>query len=117
MVFCHEWVQVVDGTMCAVRLKEDLSGTLGNPVLLFHATDAPWSVELTGTKRRGYVTDGPWLHRLKSGMLLAMLWSSFGKDGKYKVGVAPQRLGRNSGTLDPRRKAPFRERRRPFHAF
>ncbi|UCG57019.1 MAG: family 43 glycosylhydrolase, partial [Phycisphaerales bacterium] len=35
MVFCHEWVQIRDGTMELVRLKEDLSTVQGRPVTLF----------------------------------------------------------------------------------
>ena len=38
MVFCHEWVQVVDGTMDVVQLTDDLSGVVGQPQLLFRAS-------------------------------------------------------------------------------
>ncbi|HYD85436.1 MAG TPA: family 43 glycosylhydrolase, partial [Opitutus sp.] len=31
MVFCHEWVQIKDGTVEYVRLKNDLSATVGEP--------------------------------------------------------------------------------------
>lgn len=91
MVFCHEWVQVGDGEICAVPLSEDLSAPTGEPRLLFHASEAPWALELNSKGRRGYVTDGPWLHRQASGDLL-MLWSSFGTGG-YTVGVAKSASG------------------------
>jgi GH43 family beta-xylosidase len=83
MVFCHEWVQISDGTMNAVRLAEDLSKPVGEPIQLFRASDAPWCRPVQPGK---YVTDGPCFYRLKTGPLL-MLWSSFGGRG-YAVGVA-----------------------------
>ncbi len=83
MVFCHEWVQITDGTICAVALTEDLKRTAGLPKLLFHASEAPWIVTIRG---KNYVTDGPFLYRRDDGILL-MLWSSFGKEG-YTLAVA-----------------------------
>jgi arabinan endo-1,5-alpha-L-arabinosidase len=86
IVFCHEWVQVGDGEICALRLSDDLESAIGEPHLLFRAAEAPWAHEIDSKGRKGYVTDGPWLHRLASGDLI-MLWSSFGTGG-YTVGVA-----------------------------
>jgi beta-xylosidase len=86
MVFCHEWVQVGDGEICALRLSDDLQSAIEHPHLLFRASEAPWAQEVNSKGRRGFVTDGPWLHRLASGVLI-MLWSSFGTGG-YTVGVA-----------------------------
>lgn len=91
MVFCHEWVQVGDGELCAVRLSDDLTSALGPPHLLFCASEAPWAHEIDSKGRKGYVTDGPWLHRLASGGLI-MLWSGFGAEG-YTVGVARSTSG------------------------
>ena len=42
MIFCHEWVQVSDGEMCIVRLSDDLKRTVGEPKLLFKASDPIW---------------------------------------------------------------------------
>lgn len=86
MVFCHEWVQVGDGEICAIRLSDDLTQPIGEPQVLFRASEAPWSQELNSKGRRGYVTDGPSMYRLTSGELI-MLWSSFSTGG-YTVGVA-----------------------------
>lgn len=86
MIFCHEWVQVGDGEVCAIRLTDDLASSVGEPHLLFHASEAPWAHEINSKGRIGYVTDGPWMHRLSNGELL-MLWSSFGSGG-YTVGIA-----------------------------
>ncbi|HVU13352.1 MAG TPA: glycoside hydrolase family 43 protein [Phototrophicaceae bacterium] len=91
IVFCHEWVQVGDGEICALRLSADLTSAVGEPHLLFRASEAAWALELNSKGRRGYVTDGPFLHRLANGELL-MLWSSFGVGG-YTVGVARSTTG------------------------
>lgn len=92
IVFCHEWVQVRNGGMYAMRLSRDLKSRAAKPVFLFNATEAPWVLpnapKHDGLKREfpGYVTDGPYLFKTSKGTLL-MLWSSFGKDG-YAMGLA-----------------------------
>ena len=91
MVFCHEWVQVVDGTMEVVELKPDLSEPAGQPLSLFCASSAPWTPE--GSKN--YVTDGCFLYRTKTGKLL-MIWSSFTKEG-YAIGIAESVTGKITG--------------------
>ena len=78
LVFCHEHTQIKDGTICYVRLNEDLSAAQGETVTLFCAS----SYELVDpVKIDHYVTDGPFLYRSKTGELF-MIWSSFVK-GKY----------------------------------
>jgi predicted GH43/DUF377 family glycosyl hydrolase len=94
MVFCHEWVQVKDGTMELMPLKADLSGAAGTPRTLFRASDARWARGLNANG--GYVTDGPFLYRSRSDRLL-MIWSSFGKDRKYTVGIAWSASGKITG--------------------
>ncbi len=90
MVFCHEWMQVFDGQICAVKLSDDLSKAISEPEILFRASEAPWRGKdhLDG----GYVTDGPFLYRFKSGKLI-MLWSSFSERGGYTVGYATSESG------------------------
>lgn len=98
LVYCHEWVQVGDGRMLAVRMKPDWSARVGEPVELFRASEAAWVTNLTSALRPGtnnFVTDGPWLFRTPGGQL-RMLWSSFGRGG-YSVGVAISRSGRMEG--------------------
>jgi beta-xylosidase len=82
MVYAHEWIQVTDGTMEAIRLKPDLSDAIGDPIHLFKASDAPWiNREMKpSTRENRYVTDGPELFRTKTGKLL-MLWSSYNTNG------------------------------------
>lgn len=97
MVYCHEWVQLEDGAMNVVRLKDDLSGTVGEPMRLFCASSAPWS---TGKKRGAdvsvdYVTDGCYLYKTKTGKLL-MMWSSF-LNYQYAIGIAESTTGKITG--------------------
>ena len=95
MVFCHEWVQVGDGTICAIRLNPDLKSALGSPIVLFSASSADWTVEVKTHGVTGKVTDGPFLYGNKLGHLL-MLWSSVGKEG-YAMGLAASTNGEVTG--------------------
>jgi hypothetical protein len=82
MVYAHEWVQKIDGTMEAIPLKKDLSGAAGKPIHLFKGSDATWiSQEMPSPSANQilpYVTDGPQLVHLPGGAL-AMLWSTYEK--------------------------------------
>ena len=102
MVFCHEWIQITDGSMDLVRMKDDLSAPADSPVKLFHASEADWvrcrgdlGELFQGKRYHAYITDGPWLHRSKTGRLI-MLWSSYGTR-KYATGVAVSTSGRIAG--------------------
>ncbi len=90
MIYCHEWAQIVDGTMDLIQLKDDFSATTGENLKLFKATDAPWVISLAewsqGRNAHGYITDGPWMHFTQSGRLV-MIWSSFTETG-YAIGRA-----------------------------
>lgn len=103
MVFCHEWVQIVNGTVEMIRLADDLSATVGEPTRLFFGQDAPWSKR--SAEYGCWVTDGPYLHRSKSGKLF-MIWSSGGAHG-YTTGVAIS----DSGKL----KGPWRQQAEPLY--
>ena len=93
IVFCHEWVQVKDGEICAMPLTEDLSAPAGEPVLLFKASAAPWVRPVN--REGGLVTDGPFMHRCHNGTLL-LIWSSFGAQG-YTQAVARSESGDITG--------------------
>ena len=90
MVFCHEWVQIQDGTIEYIALSEDLSKTIGKPQTMFRASEAAWV-----TKGRRKITDGCFLHKTKTGKLL-MIWSSNGKNG-YAIGIAASQSGKLAG--------------------
>lgn len=105
MVYCHEWVQIVDGTVSMVQLKEDLSATVGETTVLFRGSDGPW------TRRSPddgcWVTDGPWLYRSQSGKLF-MPWSSFTETG-YTVGLAISESGKLAGPWTHREEPLYRD--------
>ncbi len=103
MVFCHEWVQIKDGTVGYIQLTEDLSATAGEPVRLFDGSDAPWAMK---SEEYGcYVTDGPTFHHSKSGKLF-MLWSSFSETG-YTTGIAISDSGKLRGPWRQQEEAIF----------
>ena len=104
MVFCHEWLQVEDGQVCAVPLSGDLGHAVGDPVILFRASEAPWVGSIVGG---GGVTDGPFLHRLPGGKLI-MLWSSFAPGGGYAMSWAESLYGDVRG--------PWKQRKEPLYA-
>ena len=81
MVFCHEWVQVKNGEIWAVKLSDDLTQPIEQPFLLFRASDNPYVSPYNGEKGQ-YVTDGPFLY-IEDGKL-KMIWSSF-NNGRYIV--------------------------------
>lgn len=97
MVYAHEWVQKIDGTMEAIKLSDDLTHAVGDPIHLFKASDAPWLNEHIVPNRAElhYVTDGPELFRSKDGHLL-MLWSSYDR-GQYVQTVARSKSGKLEG--------------------
>lgn len=82
MVFCHEWAQIRNGTVCSIELSPDLKKAVSKPQLLFSATDGhSWIKALEDQKTDDcYVTDGPFLYRLMTNELV-MIWSSFGEKG------------------------------------
>lgn len=82
MVFCHEWTQVGNGEICAIRLSDDLSYAVSDPYVLFRASDNPCVTEVDRVGSGNYVTDGPFLF-YEDGRL-KMIWSSF-SHGRYMV--------------------------------
>lgn len=103
MVFCHEWVQICNGTIEYIQLKDDLSEAVGEPKKMFHATSAPWPK--TGGLGNT-VTDGPYLYTGKTGKLY-MVWTSGGATG-YTEGIAISDSGKLAG--------PWRHQAEPLYA-
>ena len=97
LVYAHEWLQRIDGTMEAIPLKSDLSAAAGPPIHLFKASDAPWLNASIHPDTRGlnFVTDGPELFRTSDNHLL-MLWSSY-ESGSYVQTVARSKSGTIAG--------------------
>lgn len=103
MVYCHEWVETVDGEICLQQLSEDLRHPVGNPVRLFCGSAPSWSDGSVSVPprpwaggRKNYVTDGPFLYRSPISGNLFMIWSSFSK-GEYAMGYAWSITGRVTG--------------------
>ena len=100
MIFCHEWVQVADGEICAVKLSPDLKEAISQPVILFKASDLQWTREIKGGPN--YCTDGPYIYYLEdendpnATNPLLMLWSSFGDQG-YGLTIARSHSGDITG--------------------
>lgn len=90
IIFCHEWVQVKDGKICAMKLTKDLSAPAGDPFVLFTASQPEWADKT----RETFITDGPFMYRTECGRLL-MIWSTFTPSG-YVQAVAYS----DSGEID-----------------
>ncbi|WP_311316155.1 hypothetical protein [Domibacillus indicus] len=96
MVFCREWLQVKDGEMYALRLSEDFQAVHGEPVLLFTASQAPWTKPV---REANYITDGPFLYETENGEL-EMIWSSYSEKAMQSVLPGPyQELLRDRGFM------------------
>ena len=102
IVFCHEWLQITDGAICAMPLTDDLRSAAGEPITLFHASEAPWA---RAQQNQVFVTDGPFL--IEADGRLFMLWSSFGDEG-YAMGIAESADGSITG--------PWRQHAEPLYA-
>lgn len=102
MIFCHEWLDLIDGEMCYVQLDADLTQAVSEPIRMFAASEGkPW-VRSVFMKETGdsYITDGPFMYRKKNGELL-MLWASYGEKG-YVEAIARSDNGEIDGkwTID-----------------
>lgn len=74
IVFCHEHVQIIDGTICFAELTEDMKAIKGEIMTLFSASTPYWADVLEAGEH--YITDGPFLYRTKDDELI-MIWSTF----------------------------------------
>ncbi len=74
MVFCHEHTQIIDGTVCYVKLSTDLTHSIGEPIYIFSGSTPQWADKKPEGEH--YITDGPFMYRTTNGELL-MIWSTF----------------------------------------
>ena len=96
MVYCHEWVELGDGTVELVKLSKNMKPD-SNPLRLFCSSAAPWSTGGELTKGEiSYVTDGVYLYKSPFSDNLYMIWSSF-NNGNYAIGVAKSKTGKITG--------------------
>lgn len=95
LVFCHEHTQIIDGTVCYIKLSADLKTAVGEPVYLFSGSSPEWAdVKPAGEH---YITDGPFMYRTTGGELL-LVWSTF-IDHKYAQCIARSDNGDIDGTF------------------
>ncbi len=90
MIFCHEWVQIRDGSIEYIKLKKGLSSTVGKPKTMFSASESK-----RVTNKIGKVTDGCNMYKTKNNKLI-MIWSSFGENG-YFIGIVESESGKLKG--------------------
>lgn len=102
LVFCHEHTQISDGTICTVQLSRDLKRPVGEPTVLFKASESGAAEAIPFGGGMNYVTDGPFLFTSSTGALF-MIWSSFigGKYAELNVKFADGKLGKDFCHLDP----------------
>lgn len=74
LVFCHEHTQIIDGTVCYIRLNDDLTHSIGEPVYMFSGSTPDWADKKPEGEH--YITDGPFMYRTTDGELL-LIWSTF----------------------------------------
>ena len=110
MVFCHEWKQVEDGEMVYIQLDNELTKAVAPPEVMFKASEAKWTrtFERDG-KKNNRITDGPFLFKYNSRLL--MLWSSKGPEGcgGYAMGYAESVSGKITGPWIHHEKTIFAE--------
>lgn len=76
LIYCHEWIQNGNGTIEYIELKPDMTGSLGEGIVMTRAHDATWNTSP--------VTDGPYLFRTKTGRL-GMIGQVGMADDTYRV--------------------------------
>ena len=75
LVFCHEWEQGGNGSVCEMTLSDDLKSAVTNPRVLWYASDCSKAVSAFEHKK-AFVTDGPFFYRLENNELIC-IWSTF----------------------------------------
>lgn len=90
-VFCHEHTQILNGTICYIQLKDDLSGGVGDVKELFSAESF---LGRKATERQHNITDGPFIYKTTKNDLL-MIWSTV--NNRYYQCVAKSDNGKLDG--------------------
>lgn len=105
LIYCHEWTQLYDGEIKAVKLSSDLKSRISKPVFILRASERPWVRKFCDPRinQYGYLTDAPFIYSTFSGELL-LLWSSYSTKGYgdqglggYTVAIARSISGKIEG--------------------
>ncbi|SJZ44897.1 Glycosyl hydrolases family 43 [Pilibacter termitis] len=91
LIFCHEWVQIRDGTICSVELSQDLRERVGEVKELFHASTPSWAEK----NAQRFVTDGPCVYKASDNSL-CLFWSSL-KGTEYVEAISFSENGQLDG--------------------
>lgn len=85
IIFCHEWLEINDGSYVYGKLSKDLKQIEEDSLkVLFRASEIPWSVSPSFSKNgNDYISDGPYV--IKKGACQFLLYSTFGENG-YQTG-------------------------------
>lgn len=95
MIYCHEWIDISDGTVEMLELDAEMK-SVSAPVRLFCGSAPIWSSGWKAGNDMCYVTDGVFLYKSPETDNLYMIWSSLSESG-YAIGVARSKTGRISG--------------------
>jgi arabinan endo-1,5-alpha-L-arabinosidase len=105
IIYCHEWTEIYEGKIKALRLSDDLKTSHGEPVEILNAAKMPWIRHFGDSRieKTGYLTDAPFMYKAQNGDLV-MLWSSYSVPdfgdvglGGYTVAVARSKNGMITG--------------------
>lgn len=105
IIYCHEWTELYEGRIKALRLSVDLKESFGEPIEILNAAKMPWIRHFGDPRieKTGYLTDAPFMYKTENGELI-MLWSSYSIPGYgdaglggYTVAVARSSDGRVEG--------------------
>jgi len=75
-----------------------LTYAVGEPELLFRASQSGWAEPIEAKDKKAYVTDGPFIYTTKNGQLL-LLWSSF-INNSYTIGIASPKNNKIDGEYE-----------------
>ncbi len=89
MVYCHEWIQIGNGTIEYAPLAPDFASFLEPPKTILDARSA--------MKDAWIVTDGPYFYRSEKSGRLYMIWSNSVKGHGYCVFVRSSESGSIKG--------------------
>ena len=101
MIFCHEWTQITNGTVCCIGLSDDLKNAISEPKVLWYAKDASC---FDGSGEERFVTDGPFLKEIDGELIC--IWSTL-CNGSYMELIARSDNGRLNGNWSIDKKALF----------
>jgi len=104
MIFCHEWTQIKNGTVCSTRLSHDLKKRISEPEILWYAKDAACFDDFS--KEEGYITDGPFLMKIDGELIC--IWSTI-CNGSYMELISRSDNGKLDGNWSIDKKALFED--------